>query len=322
MSRFENTIPDAYNPVAFDDLKREFFAEKPKDVDGVANASALYYQNWILKKVFSIFEFKGLPEKWDLDYMLTALFLDGHFAITDTEIGVLPLKCGVTGINVFNHPTEVIIANPVLGSLRREIQPLDGNLTLAGKSKNPPCALVKLQYNYQGIWSMILRYASILSMCDSAIAVNLMNSKVAFIGLAADKKQAQTMKKMYDMISAGNPAVFVKGDVVNQESFFFNHVKENFAANDIQILKRKIINEFLTEIGINNANMDKKERVNTDEVAANDEEVRANVEHWLTNINEGLTVANRLYNLELKCDIKKYPEIERGVKNNEFAESD
>lgn len=322
MSRFDSNIPNAYNPVAFDDLKREFFAEKPKDVDGIANASAIYYQNWILKKVFSIFEFKGIPEKWDYDYMLTNLFINGLFCITDTDIGVLPLNCGVTGINVFNHPTEVIIANPVLGSLRREIMPLDGEMNLGQKGENPPCALVKLQYNYHGIMPMVLRYASLLSICDSSIAVNLMNAKVAFIGMASDKKQAQTMKKMYDMISAGNPAVFVKGDVVNQESFFFNHVKENYVANDIQMLKRMIINEFLTEIGINNANQDKRERLVTDEVAANDQEIRANVEHWLYNINEGLSVANRLYNLNLSCEVKKYPELmeERGT--DESAESD
>ena len=314
-------IPNAYNPIAFDDLKNEFFARTPKDVDGVANASAFYYQKWILKKVFSIFEFVNFPEHWDLDYVLTALFLDGHFCITDTDAGVLPLKCGVTGINVFNHPTEVIIANPVLGNLRRKIYPESGHAGLQGKLAEEKCALIKLQYDYMGIWDLISRYSAMLAMCDSSIAVNLMNSKVAFIGLAADKKQAQTMKKMYDMISAGQPAVFVKGDVVNQESFFFNHVKENFVANDIQILKRKIINEFLTEIGINNANMDKKERVNTDEVAANDEEVRANVEHWLTNVNEGLGYANELYNLKLSCRMKTYPEIEREGMVNESAES-
>lgn len=313
MSKFDSNIPNAYNPIAFDDLKREFFAEKPKDVDGVANASAVYYQQWILKKVFSIFEFKGIPEKWDFDYMLTNLFINGLFCITDTDIGVLPLNCGVTGINVFNHPTEVIIANPVLGSLRRDIMPLDGEMNLgATKSKNPPCALVKLQYNYQGIMPLVLRYSSLLAMCDSSIAVNLMNAKVAFIGMASDKKQAQTMKKMYDMISAGNPAVFVKGDVVNQESFFFNHVKENYVANDIQMLKRMIINEFLTEIGINNANQDKRERLVSDEVSANDEEIRANVEHWLYNINEGLQVANKLYDLKLSCSVKNYKPDERG----------
>lgn len=297
-------IPMNFNPVAYDDLKREFFAERPKDVDAVGNASAFYYQHWILKKVFAIFEIENFPDNWDYDYVMTALFLDGLFCITDTEAGVVPLKCGVTGINIFNHPTEAIIANPVLGNLRRRIYP--EWKSLEGENAKELCALVKLQYNYRGIRDLILRYAALLSMCDSAIAVNLMNSKVAFIGLAGSKAQANSMKKMYDMISAGNPAVFVRGDVINQDTFFFNHVKENFAANDIQTLKRSIINELLTEIGLNNANTDKRERLVTDEVNANDAEIKANVQHWLYNINEGFKAANDLYGLNLHCKLKNY----------------
>ena len=285
-------IPQTYNPIGLEDLKSEFFATRPRDVDGIHNSSTLYYRKWMLKKIFSIFEFAGIPETWDYDYLLSALFLNGYFTITDTELGVLPLICGVTGINVFNHPTEVIIANPVLGSLRRTI--------------DEDCALVKLQYDYTGVSDILRRYSDLLAMCDSSIAVNLMNSKVTMIGLAADKKQAQTMKKMYDMITCGEPAVFVKGDVIAEDKFFFNHVRENFVADDIQLVKRKLINEFLTEIGINNANMDKRERVNTEEVAANDEEIRANIEHWLYNINDGLRVANRLYDLDLKCSVRKF----------------
>lgn len=314
-------IPAEYNPVGYDDLKREFFAERPKDVDGVANASAVYYQKWILKKVFSIFDFKGLPDNWDYDYLMTTLFLEGKFCITDTDVGVIPLRCGVAGINIFNHPTEAIIANPVLGNFRRKIYPEWRSVSMGAAEYELPCALVKLQYTYLGISDMINRYAALLSMCDSAIAVNLMNSKVAFIGLAGSKAQANTMKKMYDMISAGNPAVFVRGDVVNQESFFFNHVKENFIGNDVQMLKRSIINEFLTEIGINNANQDKRERLVTDEVAANDVEIRANVEHWLYNINEGLKAANELYNMNLSCEIRKYPELQQEARMEERDES-
>lgn len=289
-----------WEKVSFEDLKRQFFATKPKDVDGLANTSALYYREWMLKKIFGRFKIDGVPDGWDLDYMLEALFLNGMLVITDTEAGIVPLKCGVTGLNIFEHPTEFIIANPVLGSKRGVID-VDG-------------ALVKIQYNYGNINNMLDRYASLLAMCDSSIAVNLMNSKVAFIGMAANKAQAETMKKMYDTISCGEPAVFVNGDVVNSEKFYFNHVKENYAADLIQLTKKEIVHEFLTEIGINNANQDKKERLVTDEVRANDEEVFFNVQHWLNNIQEGFDVANILYGLDLKISLNNF---ERGEIQNE-----
>ena len=105
----------------YDDLIKDFFAQRPKEVDGVANASALYYRRWMLRKLFSIFNFDGVPDTWDMDYFLENLFLPGYVCVTDTPIGVIPLQCGYTGINVYNHPTTCVIANPVLGCFERTI---------------------------------------------------------------------------------------------------------------------------------------------------------------------------------------------------------
>lgn len=297
--------------VPFSDLKRQFFATKPKDVDGLLNTSALYYREYLLRKIFAIFEFK-VPDTWDLDYFQTHLFIDGFISVTDTDAGILPLQCSFSGINVFSHPTDIIIANPVLGSFERKIG-VDG-------------VLIKLQYNYQGVLTLINRYSALLAMCDSAISVNLNNSKVTFIGMAENKAQAETMKKMYDEISMGNPAVFVKGSAIgNGENFYFNHVKENYICKDIQDTKRSLINEFLTEIGINNANINKRERLNLDEVNSNDEEIRANVQHWYDNIKTGFDEANEMFpdiNISVKIrDYTKIIEAEEGRVNDESAES-
>ena len=279
--------------VPFSDLLNTFFARKPKDVDGVANTSNLYYREYLLKKILSRFEFSGLPDFWDIDYFLEVLFLDGKICITDTGLGVIPLKCGTTGIGVFEQPTKCIIANPVLGNLERTI--------------DVDCALVRLQYNYSGCGWMINRYATLLAMCDSGVAVNLMNSKVAYVFKAASKAQAATIQKMYDEISMGKPATFVgENGAVNPENFFTMPVKENFVADDIQVLKRKIVNEFLTEIGINNTNLDKRERLTDDEVNANNDEVLANIQHWYDNITDGLNRANKLFNLNLSVKIRDF----------------
>ena len=291
--------------VPFSDLVHQFFARKPKDVDGVANTSNMYYRDYLLKKILSRFEFDNLPTYWDMDYFLEVLFLEGKICITDTSAGVLPLKCGLTGIGIFEQPTEVIIANPVLGNLRRTI--------------DVDCSLIKLQYNYGGLGWMINRYATLLAMCDSSIAVNLMNSKAAYVFKAASKAQAETIKKMYDDITMGQPAVFVgENGALNQENVFNLPVKENFVADDIQLLKRKILNEFLTEIGINNANLDKRERLTDDEVNANNDEVYANIQHWYDNISDGINRANALYNLGLSVSVRDYG----GIKDVDTSKSD
>lgn len=270
---------------------REFITTEPKKVDP-KSTSFFYYQDMLLRKAMSIYKIEGCPETWDIDYILQKLLVNGFIAITDTPAGVLPLECGISGVNVFNHPTTVNIANPVIGSLKRTI--------------DEDCSLVKLQYNYRGIVPILTHYATQLSDCDSSIAVNLMNSKVTFIGLVGSNNQAQSMKLMYDQISKGEPAVYVKGDQISQDSIFYNHVKENFIASDVQLLKRKIMSEFLTEIGINNTNTDKRERLTDNEVEANDHEIQLNSSYWLDNIKEGIEKANKMFNLNIKVSLKDF----------------
>lgn len=282
------------------DALRDYFSLNPKKVD--PNSTTFnYYVDTLLRKAQSIYEFKNIPENWDIDYMVTTLLAQGFFCITDTPMGVLPLRCGLSGINVFNHPTTIIIANPVLGNLERTI--------------DQDAALVKLQYTYQSIMPIIYKYATMLAECDSSISVNLMNSKVCFIGLCSSKNQAESMKLMYKKISEGEPAIFVKGDQINSEQIFYNHVKENFVAGEIQILKRKIMSEFLTEIGVNNANTDKKERLTDNEVEANDEEIQLNAGYWLDNIREGINKANEMFNLNITVDLKNTSNTEGNVEN-------
>ena len=292
-----------WNNIPLKDLLNEFFARRPSDVDGVMNTSAYYYRLYLLKKLFGRFGFSDIPEGWDVDYMLETLFLNGFFCVTDTAAGVLPLQCGLSGINVFGKPTTAVIANPVLGNFERTI---DVN-----------CAICQLQPNYEGVYPLINRYSILLAMCDSSIAVNLMNTKAAWIFGASSKAQAETFKQLYDKISCGEPAVFMK-DGINEEQFFTMPAKQNFIADDVQLLKRKIINEFLTEIGINNSNLDKRERLTDDEVNANDQEVIANIQCWIDNISIGIAKINQMFDLNLGFVVRNFGGSE--VKKDESSE--
>lgn len=294
------------------DLYGRYFAIQPADVEGLNNTSVIYYTTECLKKLFGVYAIEGAPEGWDLDYMLERIFLDGKLCITDTPLGVLPLQTGVSGINVFNHPTTCVIANPVLGSFERTI--------------GVDCALVHLQFDYGGVWPIINRYASMLAMCDSSICVNLINTKAAAIFGAESKAEAESYKRMYDKIASGEPAVFVGEGLAKKlaERLVFNRVKEQYIAADVEDLKQRIIDDYLSDIGINNANTDKKERLNTYEVVSNTQEVRSGAEHWLTNIQAGFDEANALYGLQLKITRKYFKEENPAgeeVKNDDTSKS-
>lgn len=280
--------------VPFNDLLRNFFARKPREVDGVANTSAAYYRCKLFRLILQRFKFEGIPAKWEFDYFLEHLFLDGHIVVTDTSAGILALKCGLSGVGIFDNPTKVIIANPVLGSFDRTI--------------GETCEVIRLQWDYKGVGWILDRYSALLAMCDSGIAVNLMNTKVSYVFGATSKTQAETFKALYDDVTQGKPAVFTTNNNVGniKENMFVMPAKQNFIADDVQLLKRKIINEFLTDIGINNTNLDKRERLTDDEVNANNDEVLANISHWYDNISDGIARVNRHYGLNIKVSIREY----------------
>ena len=72
----------------------------------------------------------------------------------------------------------------------------------------------------------------------------------------------------------------------DNDSGYFLNVKNTYIGNDLLLTKRSIMNEFLTEIGINNANTDKRERLNSDEVNANNSEVRCTIVRFIDSLNE------------------------------------
>ena len=135
-----------------------------------------------------------------------------------------------------------------------------------------------------------------------------MNSKVAAVFQADSKAAAKTIEKAYDEIMLGKPMVVLKDSAMmgnRGNDIYFNHVKENFIAQDVEILKHMIINDFLTEIGIANSNADKRERVQSAEVDANNSATAVNIIHWKENLENGIFETNNMFGLDLSIKLRE-----------------
>ena len=263
----------------FTELVREFFHHSPKSVNDMTNNSFFYYQFQLMTKLKSVLVVEGYPSNWNIDNMWDVLLKNGYIPIVKTELGTLALEGGYYGQNMYYMPTNVLVNNPVLHDIDCTIGE-DGDLLY-----------LNYEYNtFQGVISLINRYAVLLSNIDCSLNVSLYNSRVAHVFEAETDAQLKSLQKMYDDVSKGNPAVFLKkglkGLSNNSETGNFLNVKNTYIGNDLLLTKRSIMNEFLTEIGINNANTDKRERLNSDEVNANNSEVRCTIVRYVDSLNE------------------------------------
>ena len=123
---------------------------------------------------------------------------------------------------------------------------------------------------------------------------------------------------MFDKIAGGEPAVFIDNELKNADDTpvwetFTQDLRANYIAGDILDDMRKWELKFDTEIGIPNANTDKRERLLTDEVNANNFETRAKCELWFDEISRGFDETRKMFNIsqdELKIEWRE------GVRDN------
>ena len=202
---------------------------------------------------------------------------------------------------MYYKPTSFNIANPVLGTFYKTIG-VDGELIYLEEEPT-------MNATFRTVRPLLTKYAYQLAACDKCIDQSLMNSGVAAIFSASSKKSAESFKKMYDEIAEGNPAVFVDEELGlasgNSRNLQYTPAKDNYICDLVQIQKRKIIDEFLTAIGVNNANTDKRERLNADEVNSNNDECYIATSVWRRNLKETTAKAKKLFpSLEFSLTIK------------------
>ncbi len=266
------------------------FATKPTEVSGIENIASAYYFQYLLRLVKGIFEIKT-PDYWDTDFILNTLLLNGVFAIFENNSEPIALNCQPYGVNVYYKPTSFNIANPVLGTFDKTIG-VDG--TIIYLEEEPT-----MNASFRTIRPLLTKYSYQLAACDKCIDQSLMNSGVAAIFSAPDKKTAESFRAMYDDISQGKPAVFVDEALGlssgSNRTLQYTPAKDNYVCDKIQIEKRCIIEEFLTAIGINNANTSKRERLNSDEVNSNNDECYVATAVWRRNLKETVAKAHDMF---------------------------
>jgi hypothetical protein len=283
-----------------------YFNMQPADVKGSANISVEYYKRELYNMIYSVFEF-DLPKSWALNFFRFFLFHCGSIGVIYTkEFGWVAQPYSFTELDLYYNPKMIMVNNQFFN---------DTKYGLIGVNAE----IIKIFDDYFGLEALVTRYAEMLAQCDKSININLMNANVALVAEVENKKGADSVKEAYGRATAGEPLVTINKEVLNGKSLntMIANVKNTFIANDIQILKRSIVNEFLTKVGIRNSNYEKKERLTSAEVEENNDETRALVSIIFDNIKEGMKKTNAITGLNLDVRLRYEYVIDGGGVSNE-----
>lgn len=296
------TIPETYDYINMYNATRSPSSVHVKNTD-----LQRFFRRYLFEKAISVFDWK-LPETWSRDYFLYVLYAWGYIGVVETDkYGVICQAGALQGYDIYYQPTHLVITNPLL---RGTLQPRIGT----------ECTVFKLQPDWGGINDLVNYYADMLALSAETAGVNLLNSHVSYIFPARNKQSAESYKKLFDRVAGGEPCVVVDSSLYTDDGRqtwqpFQQNVKQGYIASDVISDMRKIEAMFDTIIGIPNSNTDKRERLITDEVNANNVETKIIGDLWLDSLQKSARECNQMFGTSISVDWK-YKGVEAYERDN------
>lgn len=290
-------------PITYKDQElADYFGLQPSEVRGALNVSTCYYDRILLNIIYSLFKIgipkEGLSMQIPRNYLRYWLYIVGTYAtIWTNKFGWIINPYTVKEFDLYYQPKQILVTNRFLDSER---------IGLVGIN----CEITKIFDDYRGVLPIIKQYSSMLAACDKAIQVNLMFTGRGKIIGVPDKKAADTIKEAFSKTTDGTPIATVNKDILGDGQKLSDLVVDfsaPFVGDKVHELKRSIMNDFLTTIGVNNANINKKERLVSDEVNANNDEVETIKSIMLENIRDSFERTNELTGLEFTVEERFNP---------------
>lgn len=243
------------------------------------NVESFYdYLNRFRRIALARFEWINLPESMDSRWLELCLYNYGKASVLkDSDLGIINTKCNTNNrINIYGLPTDLHCYSYDYNTTRilfSGINKVNGNDDLK------EAVLVMNDIDMLPSINSMELFAYRLAECDRTNDVNIKALKFPIVIVTSENQQL-TVENMYEQYDGNKPIIF--GDNMQLiENFRCVDTKAPVILKEIDTHKKEIWNEALSYLGINNINVEKKERAVTDEINSNNELINLNLESYL-----------------------------------------
>ena len=150
----------------------------------------------------------------------------------------------------------------------------------------------------------------LLSALDSGINMSIVNNKFAYLMGAKNKAAAETLKKIFDKIASGDPAVIFDQSLLQDdpqtktEPYQFlerSNLKQSYLTTDQLMDRSTLLSSFDAEIGIRSVPYQKKERLVTAEAESREQDSTARLMVWKATLDSSLELVNNMFGTSIKA---------------------
>ena len=257
------------------------------------------YLDQILEIAIARYKWNGLPKTIDERFLeLTLCGKNGSVLFfKDENIGHLALPCTMSGrFNVYKIP------------IQRRAYAVNGYQATRDDT-NSVIIYSNQLHNGMSVYNRLVQYAKDLYLIDSIIMVNV-NAQKTPLMLLADEKQMLTLRNLYMKYDGNQPFIFGDRNDLNPNSIQALVTGAPYVADKLYELKQNIWNEVLTFLGVPNVQMNKKERLITDEVNRGLGGVFASRYSGLLSRRQACDQINEMFGLNLSVEYRNESETD------------
>lgn len=248
-----------------------------------------HYFDWLQNMATNVFKWENLPETVPEYFIEQTLFTRGKAVFfNDPELGFLCLPASGNGVkNVYGEDVAWYAHSY---GYTKTIQADEGILIWNNNTKSPTSEIV-------------LAFAGRLATVERVTDTN-MNAQKTPVLLVGDEKSILTLKNIYKKYEGHEPVIFGDKNFMSQQTIASVNTQAPYVIDKLDVHKQNLWNEALTFLGIKNANTDKRERLITAEVDANDQHIQSNLYIMLTARERAVEQINERFGLDIRVSIR------------------
>lgn len=259
------------------------------------NTTYLDYLNRFRRIALARFEWVNLPSSMNARWLEMCLFDYGKASLLkDEDLGFINTKCSNNNvINIYGLPSDLHCFSFEYQKCRKLYCGLN---EINGNDPYKEAVLVMNDYDMTPTLSMMDLFAYRLYECDRTCDVNVKAQKHPVM-VICDENQRLTMENLYSQYDGNEPFIFGDKNQLDEKNLRAINTNAPIVLKQIDEHKKEIWNEALTYLGINNINVEKKERAVVDEINSNNELVNLNLDVYLKPRQEACRQFNELFGL-------------------------
>lgn len=279
--------------------------KKDKRVQNIILNSNTYisYLTRLRGLALSMFEWVNLPPEINVRFLENTLLTKGYIIFfKEPDIGYATLSGAMGGqLDIYNEPTLITVYAP--NGFQRTMT-------------NEECVVIYNNETRTPIIKDLQMYAEKLYNIERAIDLNINVQKTPFI-VSATKENQLTVENILMQLEGFEEYILTRKSFDMNKAIDVLKLDAPYLVDNLQSHLTKKWNEALTVMGIANVNVDKKERLSTDEVNLNMGSVIAQQYIRLNPRKQACKKINEMFGLDVDVRFRNDILIENGGGDSE-----